>query len=49
MCLHELESRKGCWGQSVSEYLGLALVFIWDGALRRGLNRYFGDFFASID
>ena len=23
--------------QSAAEYLGLALVFVWDGALRRGV------------
>lgn len=31
--------------QSVTGYLGLALVFIWDEALRERFNRYFSGLF----
>ena len=31
--------------QSVTRYLGLALVFIWDEALRERFNRYFSGLF----
>ena len=34
--------------QSVTGYLGLALVFIWDEALRERFNRYFSGLFLLV-
>ena len=34
--------------QSFEGYLGLALVFLWNGALRHRCNFCFQEFFASI-
>ena len=34
--------------QSVTGYLRLTLVFVWNGALREGFNCYFSGFFARI-
>ena len=47
-----------CWGWVASFWVdggvgqvsvGLALVFVWDGAMRGGLVAFFHKFFASIE
>ena len=45
----KLESKRGFQRQSVARYLRLALVFVWDSALREKFNCYFLEDFASIN
>ena len=43
-----LESKKSFQRQSVTKYLRLTLVFMWNSALWENLIANFEDFFASI-
>ena len=38
----------GCWLVAGGWYLGLALVFVWNSALRDGFNFSFQEFFVTI-
>ena len=38
----------GCWLLAGGWYLGLALVFVWNSALRDGFNFSFQEFFVTI-
>ena len=38
----------GCWLVAAGWYLGLALVFVWNSALRDGFNFSFQGFFVTI-